>query len=1016
MFSVLPVIPLILEYIQFKRDVKKGISSKRLRLLVFLIIYVIILTVLFMLQRDILDWIASLSFVQWLASKLAVLSRIFYCVSIFAAIIINTAIGFVYRILQHIFRIGLKNSNIAVPAGKDGEFTLLQRIERKIIFFFRHEIYFMLGKILLGVAFGLTVTYSVLLILFQLPAFFSADWIPYAALQMAFGAGNVYFILTLLLLWGVSFFLRGLCNLEKECPELFADMDDNTSDGEIDLDVIDRACRKEYDSFFVGSLNLSDKSASGMSSVGEQKNGSGDMINTRIGNNAGARVALSSDGDFILQNDDAEIAECIARAIENDERFPKKNVDLYTKCIARLLENEDNCFIINGSFYSDFSVYLFRYLSMIVARGDNIVIICNSIHEVERMNKYVTDGFSLISSLYCKSSKKNIRFDDPIWKIRKITKEEDMAKRTQMLDASVIITTLPFLCSKPFEYFSGSFIQLLDTVIFSDVLETINRYSDLLSAMNLRFLNIIENSSRKSKSSEHNPKFRIRYKSMPIRYIAFDDSRIPGLDKVLKNFLSVNFESFDIMTNNENIMVRLYNNEPQPNEKGQLIFPNILNISEKLGNVINMAVVAARAGARDVRIYEGGGVPFENYRESLAANTGRLTDIYGNVSITINDRSYMGNNDAVVIVYDEKSNLPETLRRYISLFGDDKILLMVLSKNYLFRDYYVDNIDKIWQGCQYSRIPEYEITVRDIARKILLKADSGGITVKQIYDLCQNIRIFQSDLEQDDINSILRKVLEVFGVSQRDYINIYDYFEYSHFGEFDDKGYFDPVDKISLRHTGQYYDIVNGLDMARIYVNGNEYMLPLSRMRISQNYISGQNMIYEGNIYKIDKIRTEIGRIEARLASGGNNDEAVEYIQDRKYIVYMSEDSIINEKSKHIVITKSDIDSEPNISVRDVYINVLSFPMEVITRGYYIIDPYTMKLEPRNTRYVNIFEGVSEKICKHTYRKYGYIEKPFYTTDEIVGESELNAYEGNAKGLSLWRKQCSYAGSCRCYA
>ena len=44
-------------------------------------------------------------------------------------------------------------------------------------------------------------------------------------------------------------------------------------------------------------------------------------------------------------------------------------------------------------------------------------------------------------------------------------------------------------------------------------------------------------------------------------------------------------------------------------------------------------------------------------------------------------------------------------------------------------------------------------------------------------------------------------------------------------------------------------------------------------------------MIYDGNIYKIDEISISDGRIRARLASGGNNDEVTEYIQDREYIL-----------------------------------------------------------------------------------------------------------------------------------
>lgn len=333
----------------------------------------------------------------------------------------------------------------------------------------------------------------------------------------------------------------------------------------------------------------------------------------------------------VMASDNAIISYSIVKAIENDKRIPSDNVELYRKCIDMLIRQNDTSFIVNGNFFGGFSVYFFRYLSMIAARGDNIAIICNSNDEAETVYKFVTDAFSKISSLYTQDSRKKIVFDNPVWKIHKITKE-DLRQRTQMQDASVIITTLSYLCSKEFEYFSGSFIQLLDTVVFVSALDTVNLYSDQLSAMNQRFANIIENNSRISKSNEDNPGFRIRYKSLPIRYIAFDDSRIPGLDKALKNLLSVNFESTDTMLSNSNAIVRFYNNEPVP-EDGVFVFPNILNTSEMLGTVFNMAVVAAKAGAKKIYIYENGSVAYKNYQESLDANLGRVQELYGNVSI-----------------------------------------------------------------------------------------------------------------------------------------------------------------------------------------------------------------------------------------------------------------------------------------------------------------------------------------------------------------------------------------------
>ena len=664
-----------------------------------------------------------------------------------------------------------------------------------------------------------------------------------------------------------------------------------------------------------------------------------------------------------------------------------------------MTQKEDTGIIVNGSFFGDFSVYFFRYLSMIAARGDNILIICNSINEARTVCSFVTNAFSRISSLYTLSGQKKISFEDPIWRIHLVTDHDDLRQRAKMQDASVIITTLPFLCSKDFEAFSGSFIQLLHTVVFTSALDTVNKFTDQLTAMNQRFINTVENNAAKSKNSASNPGFRIRYKSMPIRYIAFDDSRIPGLDKALKNLLHVSFEAADIMVSNSKAIVRLYNNEPVPDEKGVSVFPNVLNTTERLGTVVNLAMTAAKAGAREIFIYENGSVLFENYRESLDANMGRIMELYGNVSIKINDYNYAGADKAVVIVFDEKCDLPKTLRRYLSLFNGSEILLMVVSRRYLYRDYYIDNIDSLCQRCQYERIPFYERTFRDITRRILLKADSGGITAREIFSLCSSVQELRDETEQKSIDHILRRVLSEFGICQDDYINIYRYFEYSFSLDFDERGSFDPTDKISLRRTGQYYDIVNGLENAGLMIDFRKYLLPLSIHRISQNYIEGQNMIYEGNIYKIDRIDPFKGELTVRFASGGNNDEAVSYIQDREYIAYLSDEEVTVQSSKHIIVKNTP--EEKTVSVSEIFIDVITFPMEVVTKGYYLIDPNTMAPDYKHGKYVNIFEGLNERICKQVYRKYGYIEEPFFSTDDIVSETELDAACKPARGLRL---------------
>lgn len=173
--AFLPASPLVAEYMGFRKDKENGISHRRLRMIVFSVFYVIAVTVFFLIQQQFLSWVSSLAPVQWLVSKIAVSDRLVYCSHIFAAIAINFIIGLVYRFVQHFLHIGLKTRRLSVPSDKNGQFSFLQRIETRILLFFNKEFFYFVGRILKGIAFGMTVTYTVLVFLFLLPALFSAE-------------------------------------------------------------------------------------------------------------------------------------------------------------------------------------------------------------------------------------------------------------------------------------------------------------------------------------------------------------------------------------------------------------------------------------------------------------------------------------------------------------------------------------------------------------------------------------------------------------------------------------------------------------------------------------------------------------------------------------------------------------------------------------------------------------------------------------------------------------------------
>ena len=955
------IVPFALEFYTFRRDKKKKITYKRLRLVIYTAIYIVLVTCVLRIFKEWVLWIESLSFVQWLANNIAVSSRVVYFAKVFVAVLVNFAIGMLYRLFSKFVRIGLKRKNLTTPKKKNGEFTWRQKTERKVISYFYTETWFFVGDILRKVSASLTAIYASLFVVYQLAAVYGASWFPYGFVSMVFSSGYTYPTITLLALWETVFFLDGIKRLEEECPDFLNEDNSVNEKKENVLDAIDAEVRKKFKDYYVCDVNLS-------KSLQEE----------------------------VVSAQHNEITKIIAAAVENDKRITRKNQEVYLNCLDKLIEVKESV-LINGTFFSDFSLYFFRYLSIIIARGDNIAFICNNDTQIKEVYKYIREGFSKLSSLYCDGARKNsLDFDDPVWRIVGI--DDETIDDAAIDDASIIVTSLNYLCSSRFESEHSKFIYLLDSIIFVDTLKTVNMYTHQLAMLNTRIKQITGNNAFLSQNGNSNNEFRVRFKAKEVRYICFDNTRTSGLDKVLKNQLMVNFQSVDAMHYSRNTMVRCYNYEGKVDEFGRRMCPQFFNSDEEIGVLLNMALLCLAKGTSSVTVFADDLIPYANIEETLSANMSQIVVDTDGKSIRLNTPVYNSDDYSVMIIMDSGDNLPAAIRKYTSMVSDKPTLIIVFSRPYLMRDYYADRIDEIWGSRQEERIPVEEGTKKDIAQRILVKANAGGITEEEILKLASNFSQFAPFAQAGDINAILRAVLEIYGLSQKDKIDVYQYFEYSSSQDFDENGVYCSENKVLLRHRGKLFDMISGRDMLVMSAHDKDVVLPLPKVRLTQNYIAGQNLLYSGNIYYINKIDTVSGHIYTRLAVGGKNNEVYQYVQDRKYYVELNPDKTVEIfPAKHVVLGRS----EANITVNDIFVSVFRAPMEVVTEGYYEIDPHTLAVNAGECSYHSINDYENDDLAKQTYRRYGDFAKPTYSSDAILKSTNLVAFEKGALMMSI---------------
>ncbi len=954
--------PFIMEYVTYRRDKKRGLTYKRFWTAAFSILYAVGITVAIYLLRSAISWLGSLSWLSWLAGWLAVSSRLGYFCSVMAVILINFGIGMLYRLFSKMLRIRHKKRSLVKPEKKSGKFSLFQRIERKVIKFFFSETWFFVKNIIGFLSVALSAVYLLVFLLYTLPAVFGASWLPYGFINNLFLSGYVYPSITLLVLWECYFFLSGIELVEEECPELVASVTTLT-DLPVDIAAIDAKVKEEFIDYFACELDIS--------------------------------AAIKED---VSTTDHHPLTKYIAAAVEHDARNPEIIKEVYLTCTDKLVESNTSL-AINGNFFSEFSMYFFRYLSIIIARGDNVVFICNDDKEIDTADEYIRAGLSQISSIYCKDFGEDaVDFDHPIWKIVKISGEKSTTEEAKVDDSNILVTSLSYLCSSRFETEQPAFASCIDTVVFVDVQKTVNTYHRQLSILNTRLkhlarLHALEEANRGGKEN-----YLARYASRQVRYLCFCDDRTAGLDKILKNMLSVELESADAMHYNAQTLVRCYKFEGTPDADGVTACPQYFHTDENVGVIMNMAVLCLNQGAGNVSIYADDLVPYENYAETIAANMGLITDKPDEDRLRINSHHYNPDNYSVIIAMDSHDNLPELARRCMAFASDKPTLIILFSRPYMLRDYYYSNLNELWLRSQVERIPVKEGGEREIAQKIVIKAMHGGISISDIIKLAKGNSVFDRFTEKSDVSGVLRYILELYGIPQKKDIDVFASFEYNGVRAFDDNGKYYSIQNVVVKRDGVLQEKLNARNMIKMVVEDEELLLHLPNSRLTQNYIAGQNLLHNGIIYTIQKIDVSKGEIFARLAVGGLNDEVYKYIQCREYRLWFGAEPV----EDVLPPTYCEINEEKDgLKVERVDIRVFRTPMEVVTDGYYKLNPHTLAQNKPVRQKTSIMHEGNDLYARQTYRSYGEIPHPAFSSNGVIAANNLRTSERGALAMSI---------------
>ena len=989
--AILPAVPFLLEYSSFRRDAAKNSASRRFWRVIFAAGYIVLMTVLLAFLDRAVAWLGSLSFVQRLAAWLAIGGRAVYVARVIIVLFVNFLIGVLYWMSgRAVLQAACRRSPF--EPGKNGKFTFAQKAEQKAVRHFYSRRYFFFGKILKYLSIFLSVYYLVYFVAIQLPGVFGASRLPYEFLSDLLAAGYLYPTLALIGLWELTFFFRGLERLEKECPAYRGTEGKTLNADPASIEDIDKKLKEAFADYYACDVCCE----------------------------TGPEVASSSRG---------EIAGLIAKAVENDPRNRRELHDLYCGAIDGLTK-DNKSILINGSFFSDFSGYFLRYLSAVLARGDTVIVVCSSDAEIESVFSYLKEGFSEISSLYCAGgSMKADAFDFPVWRIVKVCGERGEMSEAFVEDCSVLVTSLAYLESERFDGAYSSFFSHIDAVVFVDTLSIVNKFRRQLAALHTRLVHLVRRNDSYARNGTGetrrlpNKSKEMRYASRSVRYICFDDSRIPGLDRVLSNLLGVELDTADAMYYGKGTAVRCYLLDGKPGPDGRIACPQFIKTKEEIGVVMNMALLCLAAGASNVTVFADDLIPYANYMETIVSNEGGISFRIGEGRLTINRCYYDACRYSVVIAVDSDDNLPAAVRRYLAMLSDSTALLILFSRPYMLREFYLSRIDHIWRSNQIELIPVEEWAhgsamqarrradvsssdgdnsfkdadiKKEIGRRVVTKASEGGIFRSEILRLARDVPQYAENVERGEFDLILKDVLDALGASKEATENLFKYFEYRTIQGFDEAGKVRSDVRVTLRREGKLYRSLRERRMTILCVGESEYVLPLPCSRLTQNYIARQNLIYNGQIYFIEGLDARSGKLYARRASGGGNNEVFSYIQKREY--RLDADAETREylyPVRHVIIEKADGRE------LQTFVSVFRAPMEVLTHGYYEVDPHTYARNRGLNRYHSLDDPTQLAVAMQVYRRYGAVSSPAYSSYQVMRSGSLLSYAQGATVMAI---------------
>ncbi len=897
------LLPLAARFLLLSADTSRQKRYRQLNVPYLAILYAIVCTAVFSNLFDLFRQLLNLPFMQRIQAWALAGSRFSLSVEVYSQLLFNLALIVVFWVIKTAYRGLMYTNNLLFRRHETDEgpnsfsqITGLRRLYWKYINFF-YDIengsrklrprFQRIRYALCAVSRITGLLYLLFIALMHIPILNDYNWFPYQLAQDLFEAIYIWPVISLIVLWECTSFLGG-------DPGSTLSMDEAGSKGKqrkpVDYIPLIRAYAKQFPHFFqLGMVHNASRGLSQDSTLSD-------------------RVLLVKQRFAQLEPD---------RQLTDDQ----------WRCIADI-ESKKNI-IAMTALGSPLSHALLVLLNVLLARGENVLVLCNS-----------TDTVRSAQSFFEQTLHEANVFA-PVWNVR------GNLHVNQADDTDVLIITADQLLNSSLmdaqqQFIEGlSFVLMLETPVIASIMGAVLAFG----------------MQRLEHASGHS-----------LQYVCLSDMLPLNLGPMLEKLLCTSrFIYHNALPKAKDVCLCLWNQEPA--RENLLLQQELFGKRPDmyLGAVLPLAAYGFKNAVKDISIL--GTLPFKTIESAVNISNDTIADKLNGVSLSQMLKSHVHINDVIgadpfIIQLDQFNNLPAVLRNTVSFVGIGSSMIHVVSKPYMLRDFFAAHVEDFITDPAaakvYSVFPEEE--TRTEALKLMTKAEDPrtGLEERELRDF---LRKYCSEI--DDCDTVgLENALELLTQKALDKVvsdsSVCSMFSIATYLRFIPKeAQFVRQKAIKLLKRDLLDQLLTALQPARAVYAEHSWSLTMEKGNIFRFYLPNQHIVLGSELYFIDSIDPTSGEI--KLANKSEDLRVpVDYLQDRHYSVDLPTVGHLYALNTGATLVRTEGTMHYSLTR---YRNV---PINVETEGYYALNPTSPILDLKSNNGYRILGEADSRLAYRT--------------------------------------------------